>query len=197
MRATVLANEGKPTWRIFPPEDLDDFFSCLADFLASVTASSGHTLIGSPHHKIWPIRMLWKVEISHCTGMEPFLYTTRWAAYWRYCPANYNRGQYYAQIIRSGKLEARLFFFSNFKGTPSQKEHKIIFSSLMINKMALSEKSDATVLFSAVRYTLCDTYIDFPGQFRKVNFLKLSGVNPSYRARARADCHIPELMKFW
>jgi hypothetical protein len=28
--------------------------------------------------------------------------------------------------------------------------------------MALSELSDATALFSAVRYTLCDTYIDFP-----------------------------------
>jgi hypothetical protein len=28
--------------------------------------------------------------------------------------------------------------------------------------MALSGQSDATVLLSAVRYTLCDTYIDFP-----------------------------------
>jgi hypothetical protein len=28
--------------------------------------------------------------------------------------------------------------------------------------MALSGQSDATALFSAVRYTLCDTYIDFP-----------------------------------
>jgi hypothetical protein len=28
--------------------------------------------------------------------------------------------------------------------------------------MALSGQSDATTLFSAVRYTLCDTYIDFP-----------------------------------
>jgi hypothetical protein len=59
-------------------------------------------------------------------------------------------------------VEARPFFFSNFKGTPSQEEHKIIFSSLMINKMALSGKSYAMVLFSAARYTLCDTYIDFP-----------------------------------
>jgi hypothetical protein len=54
------------------------------------------------------------------------------------------------------------FFFSNFKGTPSQEEHKTIFSSLKISKMALSGQSDATGLFSAVRYTLCDTYIDFP-----------------------------------
>jgi hypothetical protein len=28
--------------------------------------------------------------------------------------------------------------------------------------MALSEQSDATALFSAVRYTFFDTYIDFP-----------------------------------
>jgi hypothetical protein len=39
--------------------------------------------------------------------------------------------------ICAGKLEARLFFFLNFKGTPSQGEHKPIFSGLKINKMAL------------------------------------------------------------
>jgi hypothetical protein len=72
-----------------------------------------------------------------------------------------NRGQYYTQIICAGKLEARPFFFSNFKGTPSQEEHKTIFSGLKINKMALSGQSEGTALFSAVRYTLCDTYIDF------------------------------------
>ncbi len=33
-------------------------------------------------------------------------------------------------------------------------------------------------------------------QFRKVNFLKYGGVRPSYGAKAIADCHIPELMKF-
>jgi hypothetical protein len=81
---------------------------------------------------------------------------------YRYCPANSNRGLYYAKIIRAGKLEARLFLFSNFKGTPSQEEHKINFRGLKISKMALSELSDATALFSAVRYTLCDTYIEFP-----------------------------------
>ncbi len=70
-------------------------------------------------------------------------------------------GQYYAQIIRAGKLEARPFFFSNFKGTRSQEEHKTNFSGLKISKMGLSGKSDAMALFSAVRYTLCDTYIDF------------------------------------
>ncbi len=30
------------------------------------------------------------------------------------------------QIIRAGKLEARLFFFLNYKGTPSQEEQKTI-----------------------------------------------------------------------
>jgi hypothetical protein len=40
--------------------------------------------------------------------------------------------------IRPLKLEARLIFFLNFKGTPSQEEHKTIFSSLKINKMAFS-----------------------------------------------------------
>ncbi len=75
---------------------------------------------------------------------------------------NSNRGQYYAQIICAGKLEACPFFFSNFKGTPSQKEHKTYISGLKISKMALSGQSDATALFSAVRYTLCDTYIDYP-----------------------------------
>jgi hypothetical protein len=57
-----------------------------------------------------------------------------------------------------GKLEACPFFFLNFKGTPSQEEHKTVFSGLKINKMALSGQSDATALFSAVRYTLCGTY---------------------------------------
>ncbi len=75
---------------------------------------------------------------------------------------NSNRGHYYAQIIRAGKLEAHPFFFSNFKETPSQNEHKTIFSGLKISKMALSGQSDAIAFFSAVRHTLCDTYIDFP-----------------------------------
>ncbi len=75
---------------------------------------------------------------------------------------NSNRGQYYAQLIRAGKLEAHPFFFLNFKVTPSQKEHKTIFSCLKINKVALSGHSDAAVLFSAVCYILCDIYIDFP-----------------------------------
>jgi hypothetical protein len=31
-----------------------------------------------------------------------------------------------------------------------------------MSKLALSGKSDAMALFLAVRYVLCDTYIDFP-----------------------------------
>jgi hypothetical protein len=38
------------------------------------------------------------------------------------------------QIIRPRKLEARPFFFLNFKETPSQEEHKTIFRGLKINK---------------------------------------------------------------
>ncbi len=71
-------------------------------------------------------------------------------------------GKYYAQIIRAGKLEALPFFFFNIKGTPSQEEHKTIFSGWKINKMALSGQSDAPGLFSAVHYSLCDIYINFP-----------------------------------
>jgi hypothetical protein len=41
------------------------------------------------------------------------------------------------KIIRRRKLEDRPFFFLNFKGTPSQKEHKTIFSGLKINKLGL------------------------------------------------------------
>jgi hypothetical protein len=35
----------------------------------------------------------------------------------------------------------------NFKGQPSQEEQKTIFSGLKINKMALTDLSDATALF--------------------------------------------------
>jgi hypothetical protein len=70
-----------------------------------------------------------------------------------YCPANSNRGRYYAQIIRAGKLEARPFFFLIFKGTPSQEEHKTIFSGLMICKMALSDQSDFLAIFRLRKMT--------------------------------------------
>jgi hypothetical protein len=45
-------------------------------------------------------------------------------------------------------MEARRFFFLNFKGTPSQEEHKTIFSSLKICKMALSNQIDFPAFFS-------------------------------------------------
>jgi hypothetical protein len=66
---------------------------------------------------------------------------------------NSNRGQYYAQIIRAGKLEARPGFFLNFKGIPLQKEHKTIFSGLKITKIALSGNSDATHCKPGEAYT--------------------------------------------
>jgi hypothetical protein len=66
---------------------------------------------------------------------------------YRYCLANSKRGRYYVQIIRVGKLEARLFFYLNLKGTPSQEEQKTIFSGLTICKMALSDQSDFPAIF--------------------------------------------------
>jgi hypothetical protein len=63
------------------------------------------------------------------------------------------RDQYYAQIIRAGKLEARPFFFLNFKETPSKEEHKTIFSGLKICKMALSDLSDFPAIFRLRKIT--------------------------------------------
>jgi hypothetical protein len=71
----------------------------------------------------------------------------------RYCPANSKLGRYYAQIIRADKLEARPFFFLNFKGTPSQEEHKNIFSGLTICKMAHSDQSDFPAIFRLRKMT--------------------------------------------
>jgi hypothetical protein len=59
----------------------------------------------------------------------------------------------YAQIIRAGKLETRPFFFLNFKSTPSQEEHKTIFSDLTICKMALSNQSDFPSIFRLRKMT--------------------------------------------
>jgi hypothetical protein len=50
-------------------------------------------------------------------------------------------------LIHAGKLEARQFFFMNFKGTPSEEEQKTIFSGLKICKMALSNQSDFPAFF--------------------------------------------------
>jgi hypothetical protein len=77
-----------------------------------------------------------------------------------------------AQIIRARKLEAHSFFFLNFKGTPSQEEHKAIFCSLSeINWFCLDK---VMAFFLTVRSTLCDTSVDFlqsvnlkKGQFSK------------------------------
>jgi hypothetical protein len=84
--------------------------------------------------------------------------------------------------------------FSNFKGTQSQEEHKTNFSVLKISKMALSAQSDATPPFQlsailSVTLTLTFRSLSIPES-------QFSGVKPSFGARATADCHIPELMKF-
>ncbi len=44
-------------------------------------------------------------------------------------------------------MEARAFFFFNFKGIPSQEEHETVFSGFKICKMALSNKIDFPALF--------------------------------------------------
>jgi hypothetical protein len=65
--------------------------------------------------------------------------------------------------------------------------------------MTLSGQSDATALFSAVRFTLCDVTLTLTFRSQSIlesQFLKFSGVKPFYGARATADCHILELMKF-
>jgi hypothetical protein len=44
--------------------------------------------------------------------------------------------------IGTAKLRARQIFILNFKGTPSQEEHKTIISGLKIDEMALSDQID-------------------------------------------------------
>ncbi len=56
-------------------------------------------------------------------------------------------------MICVAKLEARQFFFLNFKGTPSQEERKIIFNGLMVCKMALSNKIDFQAFSSLPKMT--------------------------------------------
>jgi hypothetical protein len=45
-------------------------------------------------------------------------------------------------MIFTTKLEARQIFIVNFKGTPSQEEHKAIFSGLKIYELAFSDQID-------------------------------------------------------
>jgi hypothetical protein len=94
----------------------------------------------------------------------------------------------------AGKLEASPFFFSNFRGTPSQEDHKTNFSGFKISKITLSGQSDATALFQqsailSVILTLTFRSLSIPES-------QFIGVKPSYGARATADCHITELMKY-
>jgi hypothetical protein len=50
-------------------------------------------------------------------------------------------------------MEACPFFLLNLKGTPSQEEHKTIFSGLKITKMALSDSSDFLTFFRLRKMT--------------------------------------------
>jgi hypothetical protein len=50
-------------------------------------------------------------------------------------------------------------FFLNFKGTLSQEEHKTIFSSLTICKMALSDQSDFPAIFRLRKMTYWNSSI--------------------------------------
>jgi hypothetical protein len=83
-----------------------------------------------------------------------------------------------------------LFFFSNFKGTPSQEEHKTNFSGL--SKMALSGQNDATAPFQ--QSTILSATLTLTFRSLSVPESQFSGVKPSYGARVTADCHIPELI---
>jgi hypothetical protein len=46
-----------------------------------------------------------------------------------------------------------LFFFFNFKATPSQEEHKSIISNLKINEMALFDQSNFPAFFRLRKMT--------------------------------------------
>jgi hypothetical protein len=50
-------------------------------------------------------------------------------------------------------VEACPFFFFNFKGTPSQEEHKTIFSGLKLCKMDFSYQIDSPAFFSLHKIT--------------------------------------------
>ncbi len=104
----------------------------------------------------------------------------------QYWPANSKRGQYYAQIIRAGKMEACPFFFLNFKGTPSQEEQKTIFRGLRICKMALSDQSDFPAIFrmrnfinSTFRCRPCSVRWLYAAKFKKIDFLELTDCGKS------------------
>ncbi len=55
--------------------------------------------------------------------------------------------------LRSGSEQVPLFFFLNFKRTPSQEEHKTIFSDLKICMMALSNQIDFPAFFCLHKMT--------------------------------------------
>jgi hypothetical protein len=82
------------------------------------------------------------------------------------------------------------------KGTPSQQEHKTIFSGLKIKKMAYLIKVTLRCYFQqsaivSVTLTLTFRSLSIP----ESQFSKHGGVRLFYGVKAIADCHIPELMK--
>jgi hypothetical protein len=52
--------------------------------------------------------------------------------------SEFYEGSRLGSFDHAGELEARPFFFLNFKGTPSQEEHITIFSGLRNDDTALS-----------------------------------------------------------
>jgi hypothetical protein len=81
------------------------------------------------------------------------------------------------------------------KGHPSQEEHKTIFSSLKTTRWHCLLKVNLQSSFLTVRYSLCNTYIDFPqsANSRKSIFWNLAAKKrPSCGAKAIADWLIDE-----
>jgi hypothetical protein len=56
-------------------------------------------------------------------------------------------------LINADELEARLFFFLNFKGTASQEENETIFGSLKISEITLSDQIDFPAFFRLRKMT--------------------------------------------
>jgi hypothetical protein len=81
-------------------------------------------------------------------------------------------------MIRTVKLEAQQIFIWNFKGTPSQEEHKTIFSGVKIYEITLSDQID----FPGIFQSLEDDFPEFH-QFRNTKICcRLSPVRRPYTA---------------
>jgi hypothetical protein len=94
----------------------------------------------------------------------------------------------YDQMIRTAKMEARQFLILNFKGIPLWAEHKTIFKGLGKIWLFLIKVTLCNSTLYSIWHTLTFRSLPTPA----VNFRKLGGINSSHKA----DCRIPELMKF-